>query len=206
MANLDEHIQTMKAQNINVEKTQLMIGDALWVARTKAGPTVDYVLDFIVERKRLDDLTMSIKDGRYRKQKFFMTQAGVSNLIYLSEGQIIKADNFKMLNSAMIQTQVFDGFLTIEIEKAKEIFSMYVYLTEAITRRYSSMSYSPRAAVPQTFPEFQRRVKLAMDSDKTVNHVWGLMLMEADKVGHVAAKGTLSRDAIPPASLSASSF
>lgn len=46
----------------------------LWVARrvdASGRPTGkdDVVLDAIVERKRLDDLCTSIKDGRYTEQK-----------------------------------------------------------------------------------------------------------------------------------------
>lgn len=44
----------------------LDVGDALWIA--KSG-NEEYVLDYIVERKRMDDLVGSIKDGRFHEQK-----------------------------------------------------------------------------------------------------------------------------------------
>lgn len=44
----------------------LDIGDVLWIA--KSG-TNEFVLDYIVERKRMDDLVGSIKDGRFHEQK-----------------------------------------------------------------------------------------------------------------------------------------
>jgi crossover junction endonuclease MUS81 len=44
----------------------LDVGDALWVA--KCGGE-EYVLDYIVERKRMDDLVGSIHDGRFHEQK-----------------------------------------------------------------------------------------------------------------------------------------
>ena len=55
----------------------LDVGDALWIARRKGADGADMtgseqddiVLDWIVERKRLDDLVGSIKDGRFREQK-----------------------------------------------------------------------------------------------------------------------------------------
>jgi hypothetical protein len=55
----------------------LELGDAMWVAEVH-DPAVlkgygedgnEVVLDWIVERKRLDDLVGSIKDGRFREQK-----------------------------------------------------------------------------------------------------------------------------------------
>lgn len=55
----------------------LELGDALWVAKCTHPATLslygeegdEVVLDWIVERKRLDDLVGSIKDGRFHEQK-----------------------------------------------------------------------------------------------------------------------------------------
>lgn len=47
---------------------------------------VEYVMDYILERKRVDDLHHSIKDRRYDKQKYNMQRCGLRHLIYLVEG------------------------------------------------------------------------------------------------------------------------
>lgn len=44
------------------------MGDGIWIARHKYLRN-EYVLDFIVERKKVDDLRHSIRDNRYRDQK-----------------------------------------------------------------------------------------------------------------------------------------
>ena len=49
------------------------------------GAIVAVVLDFIVERKRMDDLASSIVDGRFREQKHRMKQSGLANAVYLIE-------------------------------------------------------------------------------------------------------------------------
>jgi hypothetical protein len=46
----------------------LPIGDTLWIARHKVS-CEEYVLDFIIERKKVNDLLSSIKDTRYKQQK-----------------------------------------------------------------------------------------------------------------------------------------
>ena len=51
-----------------IQIKHLPVGDALWIARHKELDT-EYVLDFIVERKNVDDLLGSIKDNRYKDQK-----------------------------------------------------------------------------------------------------------------------------------------
>lgn len=49
-------------------------------------PGLEYVLDYVLERKRVDDLYGSIKGGRYDKQKWYMHKCGLRSLIYLVEG------------------------------------------------------------------------------------------------------------------------
>ncbi|KAG2389513.1 hypothetical protein C9374_014073 [Naegleria lovaniensis] len=77
---------------IDAEVSQLGLGDMIWVAQkmdqSGAGLTsisTAQVLDVIVERKDINDLASSIKDGRYREQKFRLNQCGCSNVFYLIE-------------------------------------------------------------------------------------------------------------------------
>ena len=47
---------------------------------------VEYVMDYILERKQVDDLHQSIKDRRYDRQKYDMQRCGLRHLMYLVEG------------------------------------------------------------------------------------------------------------------------
>ena len=51
---------------IDYNARTLDIGDVLWIAKSGSD---EYVLDYIVERKRMDDLVSSITDGRFHEQK-----------------------------------------------------------------------------------------------------------------------------------------
>lgn len=69
-----EMVDELTKVGVEVDRKMLPLGDMLWVARrvdASGRPTGkdDVVLDAIVERKRLDDLCTSIKDGRYTEQK-----------------------------------------------------------------------------------------------------------------------------------------
>jgi crossover junction endonuclease MUS81 len=57
----------------------LDVGDSVWIA--KSG-NEEYVLDYIVERKRMDDLVSSIKDGRFHEQKV-QSLPSILNLAFL---------------------------------------------------------------------------------------------------------------------------
>lgn len=67
---------SLRKRNLPVEQKCLSIGDLGWIARRKdtckRGDEFDEVwLDCVLERKRLDDLKSSIKDGRFHEQKVF---------------------------------------------------------------------------------------------------------------------------------------
>ena len=52
----------------------------------RRAPGIEYVLDYVVERKRCDDLVSSVRDQRYAAQKYRMRQSRLRNLFYLLEG------------------------------------------------------------------------------------------------------------------------
>lgn len=62
-------LSELQKSGIPFDVRKLHVGDFLWIARENSGDHRELVLDFIVERKRLDDLGKSIKDGRFREQK-----------------------------------------------------------------------------------------------------------------------------------------
>jgi crossover junction endonuclease MUS81 len=57
---------------------KLSIGDYLWICKPKASSGTrsdrELVLPYVVERKRMDDLVSSIKDGRFKEQKVNKTK------------------------------------------------------------------------------------------------------------------------------------
>lgn len=70
--NRDYMLNGLKKRGVSVMKRSLEIGDMCWVARSNVasgGSPDECVLDYVVERKRLDDLKGSILDGRFHEQK-----------------------------------------------------------------------------------------------------------------------------------------
>ncbi|ORX66766.1 ERCC4-domain-containing protein [Linderina pennispora] len=80
----------LEDQCVNVEIRPLTVGDYLWIARAKPASRFkhlpDIVLDYVVERKRMDDLCASIRDGRYREQHSRIHHTGFTNVFYIVEG------------------------------------------------------------------------------------------------------------------------
>lgn len=129
----------LSKKGVSPEVRALELGDAMWVAkfhdpgylsRTYGEEGDEIMLDWIVERKRLDDLVGSIKDGRFHEQKFRLRRSGMKNVIYLIEEFNISADASalkyqEMVASAIASTQVVNGYF---VKKTKNLDDTIRYL------------------------------------------------------------------------------
>jgi crossover junction endonuclease MUS81 len=67
----DKFAQALEDKGVRMETRALKLGDVCWIAKRKdgiGGEEDECVLNYVMERKRLDDLCSSIKDGRYTEQ------------------------------------------------------------------------------------------------------------------------------------------
>ncbi|XP_026466765.1 crossover junction endonuclease MUS81-like [Ctenocephalides felis] len=79
----DETIQVLTEIKVQYEIRRLNVGDFAWICRDDSKR--ELLLPYIVERKRMDDFGSSIRDGRFKEQKFRLKQCGIQNLLYLIE-------------------------------------------------------------------------------------------------------------------------
>lgn len=145
----------------------LELGDALWVARCKDpnllsryGEEGDEVmLDWILERKRLDDLLSSVKDGRFHEQKFRFYRSNVRNVIYLieemellDEGPVINMRNQEVIASAIASTQVVNGYTVKRTQSLDESIRYLARMTALLRKMYmgseSGLSSEGRLTIP----------------------------------------------------------
>lgn len=144
----------LKRNKIDFDVRKLHVGDFLWVARERvpscpgqanAPRPRELVLDYVVERKRMDDLCGSIVDGRFREQKFRMKRCGLRNRIYLVEDcSFVKHLSLPetTLQQAIVNTQVVDGFF---VKRTKDVKESAAYLT--IMTRYLQNLYLQKTLV-----------------------------------------------------------
>lgn len=83
--NMDKITSELSALNVVFEMRRLSVGDFAWICRDKNGR--ELMLPYILERKRLDDLSGSIQDGRFHEQKvntfIVVTKAITINMLTL---------------------------------------------------------------------------------------------------------------------------
>lgn len=162
-------------RGVDTETRALEVGDAVWIARRKqrTGFEADeVVLDHIVERKRLDDLTSSILDGRWRDQKFRLSSSGLSKVLYLIEDYDVENQMRKFgpqIQTALSSSQVVDGFF---VERTSGLGASIDYLASMdgmIRKMYEQqdLSVMPSAIISRssfldTREELQRKSPTAL--------------------------------------------
>lgn len=126
----------------------LELGDFFWIAKCNdPGLLASYgeegdeiALDWIVERKRLDDLVESIKDGRFDEQKFRLRRSGVQNVVYIIEEYSMSAERVSNYNeaidSAIASTQVVDGYFIKRTLKLDDTMCYLARMTGMLKTMY----------------------------------------------------------------------
>ncbi|KAG6143530.1 Crossover junction endonuclease mus81 [Claviceps purpurea] len=130
----------------------LEVGDAQWIAKCH-DPTLlprlgaegdEVVLDWIVERKRMDDLIGSIKDGRFHEQKFRLNRSGVQNVIYIIEDMTVDSQTWQRfeesVHSAIASTQVVNGYFVKQTTKMDETVKYLSRLTKMLKKKYEQQT------------------------------------------------------------------
>ncbi|KAF5094579.1 hypothetical protein D0Z00_003492 [Geotrichum galactomycetum] len=113
----------------------LSVGDAVWIAQHNTTKKVA-VIDYILERKRVDDLISSIKDGRFTEQKARLRRSGLTNVIYLVEEPqgINKGPYHQHVQTAMSQAITIDGFHLKRTTTAEESVQFLSKLTKFLRK------------------------------------------------------------------------
>ncbi|XP_069501111.1 crossover junction endonuclease MUS81 isoform X2 [Ambystoma mexicanum] len=215
-----ELVAELKRNGVSFDVRKLHVGDFLWIAQERVRPVPgqlraptarELVLDYVVERKRMDDLCGSIIDGRFREQKFRMKRCGLRNPIYLVE-DYGSAQHLSIpegtLQQAIVNTQVVDGFF---IKRTKDVRESAAYLT--IMTRYlqnlyldkillscnkeeaakcdRSFSTCSDSCVLMTFAEFNEGA--VKNKAQTVKEVFARQLMQISGVSGEKAAAILEK-------------
>lgn len=135
-------------KGIQATTRALELGDFFWVAKandphllTRYGEEgSEIALDYIVERKRLDDLIASVKDRRFHEQKFRLRRSGVKNVVYLIEDITLSSEHATryrdMMETAIGETQVLDGYFIKRTAKLDDTIRYLARMTRLLKSLY----------------------------------------------------------------------
>ena len=113
--NFKVEILNKSSYPIPIEEKNLSLGDFTWIYKDQLDGE-EYMLDFIIERKTLNDLSASILDGRYNEQKYRLKNSPYKNIYYLFEGTELNTHNNSNISKDAINTAINN---TINIHNIK---------------------------------------------------------------------------------------
>uniref|UniRef100_A0A914HLG3 Crossover junction endonuclease MUS81 n=1 Tax=Globodera rostochiensis TaxID=31243 RepID=A0A914HLG3_GLORO len=164
---IGEHLATM---SVSFESRPLSVlcfsfFDYLWVLQWTnwAGKRHELVLDYVVERKTLDDLKRSIKEPRYMEQKQRLRKCGLRNVLFVVEGGTTAND--RALEQAMVSSGVESGFLVHRTPNVQGTAKFLQHLTRRLTERCAKQQVTG-----PPFDVFQEQCKKA--HAVTVSDCW----------------------------------
>jgi len=100
---------------------------------------------YLIERKTIEDLASSIRDGRYKEQSFRLNDYSLHNhhICYLIEGQLSKYKvskfsknviNKKVIHSAMCSLSFYKGFSIFQTENMLDTADYILHVFEKIKK------------------------------------------------------------------------
>lgn len=130
------------SNNVKCEVRSLSVGDVLWIAKhKKTGREV--TLNYVCERKRLDDLAMSIKDGRFVEQKNRLRKSGLRNIYYLvEEGGLGDVERIvemrKAIETSISMVITVSNLFLQRFRRTDDTIEWLVTMTEILKEKYST--------------------------------------------------------------------
>ncbi|XP_045769347.1 crossover junction endonuclease MUS81 [Maniola jurtina] len=156
--------QFNKYPELKHEYRSLKVGDFTWIARHKTNTDHEIVLPYVVERKRMDDLGHSIKDGRFHEQKFRLRKCGLNHVIYMVENHGSNKHvglPMQSLMQALANTRVQDGFKVHVTESLAHSVRFLATMTlrlmyEYKDKRLMGHNGEPKSDILMTFGYFNK--------------------------------------------------
>lgn len=127
--------------NVGCDVRSLSVGDILWVAKHK-NTGKEVVLNYVCERKRLDDLAMSIRDGRFSEQKNRLKKSGLKNVYYLvEEGGLADVERImemkKSIETSISMVITVSNLCLQRFRRTDDTIDWLSSMTEILKEKYS---------------------------------------------------------------------
>lgn len=151
-------LEKLKMSGFEVETKMLSLGDFLWIVEITTNLNVKYtlVLDYIIERKTVDDLASSIVDGRYKEQKQRLKKCQLDNVFYLVEGDLLQP-GLSGLKTALNSTRISEKFKVIRTENSRNSKMFISKLHQHVQQKVDRLFEESRVSFKYHFDEFQKQ-------------------------------------------------
>jgi ERCC4-type nuclease len=200
----DELLTRLTTAGVHTEKAVLKKGDALWVARDRV---VEYALDVIIERKRVDDLVTSIQDGRWQTQKKHLREGVLRRPMLVLEGDPYETGSFKQtantdahakaVRTALACSEQLDGMHVMRTASQMKTVRLLQRMTDCIKEHLESRSPSCIEQHPPKLADVQQHFMHAEQESESVKQCFGKVLCSLVSVGPKQAEAIVARYPTP---------
>ena len=181
------YLEMFQNKNLILEKDVLALGDILIKDDNNL---------LIIERKTINDLLASIKDGRYTEQSLRLSQndeCNNHNIIYLIEGNITSRnrDERKIIYSTITSINAFKGFSIMRTSNIDDTTEWLFHMADKLYRGFKNnkILYSGCENTNKNYTEVIKSVK---KDNVTKENIGEIMLMQIPGISATLAKAVLS--------------
>lgn len=192
-------IELNNENKYKVQVQQLDVGDFCFYDDVEKKPII------ILERKSLQDLDSSIKDGRYNEQSLRLSNVDIHNhnIYYVIEGIVANyrnRDKIKTLRSSIVSLNYYKGFSVINTvdanDTANTVYNFFdkimrekkrepYYKLESMNKNMDNNEYSNEEINNDI--EYVKNVKNQKKSQITKNNILAIMLNQIPSVSSVSS-------------------
>ena len=187
------HIKSLleNIEDLKVEITQLDLGDYV-ICDNNDSKLI------IFERKSLNDLECSIKDGRYNEQSFRLNNESIHNhnIYYIIEGAIINYKNTNFVNtlySSLVSLSYYKGFSILNSINEVETCEIIANFVKKIMRESKKNPYYDLGNNTSSNSNYLDVIKTTKKSNITKDNINSIMLMQIPGVSNIIANTIINK-------------
>lgn len=195
-------MQNMLLENgVKCEVRPLPCGDAMFISQFVDGTEV--VLDYLIERKTVDDFAASMNDGRVAKQSYMMSQSQIERRMFVLEGDIngnLELREKPEYLQKLARLEVCDDFYVKRTKNLKETILFYSSMYTRLSKNFQGYPKSALLEGRALFPHWIARMK-QLKNGITLEQLFALQLCQIRGVSTVTALAILKKGYNTPQAL-----
>jgi ERCC4-type nuclease len=173
-----------------LEKRVLQLGDILI---TNDDESTTYLC---IERKSLQDLLSSIKDGRYKEQSYRLSNCYPNrhNVVYLLEGMLSTVKDKQLVISCIASLNYFKGFSVHRTVSMAETATYILCMADKMSREFKKgtcvenyVTTTPTTNVNAVSTDYCNVVKVSKKANITKENMGAMLLMQVPGVSSSTA-------------------
>lgn len=191
----------MREEGIECDVRPLPCGDALFVARYADGTEV--VLDYLIERKTLEDFFCSQKDGRAEWQSYLMCHSKISKRLFVLEGDMRtypEVGNDARLRKKIVELELYRDIYVKRTRDLNDTACFYASMFRRLNRQFQFESKESVLAGRSLFSNWKSRMS-DLKTGLSLEQLFFSQLCQAKGVSKTTAKAILGAGYRTPQSL-----